>query len=48
MILILIIIVANFFVMGPFFSQTIASLFLYISVLFSLNKKSILGGKIHV
>ncbi|WP_407385959.1 O-antigen ligase family protein [Holdemanella porci] len=39
MILILIIIVANFFVMGPFFSQTIASLFLYISVLFSLNKK---------
>lgn len=38
--IILIVIVANYFVMGPFFSATVAGLFFYISMLFGLNRET--------
>lgn len=42
--LIIIVLAANYFIMGPFFSATVASLFLYISILFGLNRDNI-GGR---
>lgn len=46
--LILIVLVANYFVMGPFFSATVASLFFYISVLFKLNGQVATKGQVEI
>lgn len=40
--LIFIVLVANYFVMGPFFSAMIASLFFYIGILFELNRNALI------
>ena len=46
--IVLIVLVANYFVMGPFFSATVASLFFYISMLFGLNRETAIIGQVEI
>lgn len=46
--LIAIVLVANYFVMGPFFSATVASLFFYIGILLGLNKNTLNERKVGI
>lgn len=46
--IVLIVLVANYFVMGPFFSETVASLFFYISMLFGLNRETAIIGQVEI
>lgn len=46
--IVLIVLVANYFVMGPYFSATVASLFFYISMLFGLNRETAIIGQVEI